>query len=384
MRITNCMVSLAMLAAVVGCGGTDEGLDGTEGAAKMGVTVADIGKTADGQEVQEYTLTNDNGVEVNIMTYGAIITSVKTPDRDGKMDNIVLFKPTVADYEAGHPYFGAVVGRYGNRIAKGKFTLDGKEYTLATNNDVNHLHGGDAGFDKKVWTAEPIEGEGVVGVKMSLVSPDGDEGYPGELTVACEYTLNNDNQLKMDYTATTDAATPVNVTNHAYWNLSGAGSGPITDDVMLINASNYIPVDETLIPTGEIAPVADTVMDFTTSHPIGDKIGEVEGGGYDHCYVLDRGDAADDELVLCAEVTDPKTGRTMKIETTEPGVQFYTGNFLDGSDVAGDLTYNLHGAFCLETQHYPDSPNQADFPSTILRPGETYRHTTVHTFGVEE
>jgi aldose 1-epimerase len=348
----------------------------------LSVTKESIGQTADGVDVDEYTLTNAHDLSIKIMTYGAIVTAVNTPDRDGKFDNIVLHLDSIADYEAGHPYFGAIVGRYGNRICEGKFTLDGEEYTLATNNDANHLHGGDVGFDKKVWTAEPIERDDCVGVKLVLVSPDGDEGYPGELTVTVEYTLNDYNDLKIEYWATTDAATPINVTNHSYWNLSGAGSGTILDDRLALNAPHYLPVDEGLIPTGEVAPVEGTPMSFMRPETIGSRIDQVEGG-YDHCYVLNREGLEEGELGRCAFIHDPATGRVMTIRTTEPAVQFYTGNFLDGTNTTSEHVYEKNGAFCLETQHYPDSPNQPEFPNTILRPGETYRHTTVHHFGAE-
>lgn len=339
------------------------------------------GTMPDGTEVDQYTLTNANGMKVKVITYGAIITSIEVPDRDGKLANVILFRDSLDDYLAGHPYFGCVVGRYANRIAKGKFTLDGQEYTLATNDGDNHLHGGEKGFDKYVWKAQPIKAEGVVGVTLMHVSPDGDEGYPGELTATVAYTLTDENELQMAYTATTTKPTIVNLTNHAYWNLAGAGSGTILEHLMMINADRYLPVDEGLIPTGEIKPVEDTPMDFRQPKPIGRDIEKVEGG-YDHCYVLNR--QPDEEMSLAARVAEPESGRVMEIYTTQPGIQFYTGNFLDGKVSGGGVAYQKHAGFCLETQHFPDSPNQPDFPSTVLKPGETYEQVTIYRFGVQE
>jgi aldose 1-epimerase len=345
---------------------------------KMSVTKVPYGKTSDGVEVEQYTLTNANGMKVKIITYGATITDVEVPDHDGKLANIVLFRDSLEDYQrADTPFFGSTVGRYGNRIAKGKFTLDGKEYTLATNNNGQSLHGGIKGFDKVVWKAESVEDKDSVGVKFSYVSPDGEEGYPGTLTSQVVYSITNQNELKMDYTATTDKPTVVNLTNHAYWNLSGAGSGDILGETIMINADKYLPVDDVLIPTGEIKDVKDTPMDFTKPMTIGSRIADVPGG-YDHCYVLNQ--KAPGEVTLVAKIDDSKSGRVMEIYTTEPAVQFYTGNFLDGTITAGGKTYQKNAAFCLETQHYPDSPNQEKFPSTVLKPGETYKHTTVHKF----
>ncbi len=354
--------------------------------AKLSVTKEPYGKLDDGTEVDLYTLTNDNGLRIKVITYGALITSVETPDRDGKFANITLFRDSLADYVEDNPYFGCAVGRYANRIAKGKFTLDGVEYTLATNNnDVNHLHGGDKGFDKLVWDAQVIEpeneNENVVAVMFSLVSPDGDEGYPGELSVTVTYALDNDDQLTMNYTATTDKPTVVNLTNHAYWNLAGAGSGNVLKHQLLLNADRVLQCDDELMPIGAPVPVKDTPLDFTTLEAIGDRIDQVEGG-YDHCYVLNQKEPG--EMVLAASVVDPTTGRTMEILTTQPAIQLYTGNFLDGTVDGGGVAYQKHAAFCLETQHYPDSPNHPDYPTTVLRPGETYQHTTLHKFGVVE
>ncbi len=353
----------------------------SESEAKMGVNKEAFGETPDGTKVDLYTLTNDNGLKLKAMTYGAIITAVEVPNRDGKLENVTLHRDTLDDYLAGHPYFGAAVGRYANRIAKGKFTLDGTEYTLATNNEANHLHGGDKGFDKLVWKAEPVEGDDFVSVVFTLVSPGGDEGYPGELTATVTYSLTNDNELKMEYTATTDKPTVVNLTNHAYWNLAGAGSGDVLQHELTLNADRYLPVDEGLIPLGPPAPVKETPMDFTRPMTIGSRIGEVEGG-YDHCYVLNK--KADEAMSLAARVVEPQSGRVMEIYTSQPGIQFYTGNFLDGTVTGSGVAYQKHDAFCLETQHYPDSPNQPDYPSTVLRGGETYRQVTVHKFSVQE
>jgi aldose 1-epimerase len=349
---------------------------------KMSITKKPYGKLQDGQEVDLYTLVNPNGITARVITYGATLIGVDAPDRDGKMANITLHKNDLAGYEAGHPFFGAIAGRFANRIAGGKFSLDGKEYSLATNNGPNHLHGGKVGFDKKVWAAEEFEKDGEVGVKLSYTSADGEEGYPGNLETTVVYSLNDKNQLTMDYTATTDAPTPVNLTNHAYWNLAGAGSGKVVDQILMLGANEYLPVDDTLIPLGEPATVKETVMDFTKEMPIGSRIDKVPGGGYDHCYVLDKTEADKNGLSLVARVSDPNSGRTMDVFTTQPGVQLYTANFLDGSDKSGGYT-NYEG-FCLETQHYPDSPNQPKFPTTVLKPGETYHETTVHQFGVEK
>ncbi len=348
---------------------------------KMSIDKQPYGKLEDGTQVDQYTLSDGKCLSVKIITYGAMITAVEMPDREGKVENITLCRDSLADYVEGHPYFGCAVGRYANRIAKGKFTLDGVQYTLATNNDANHLHGGDKGFDKLVWDAQPIEDHGKVAVRFSLVSPDGDEGYPGELKASVTYTLTDDCELVMDYTATTDKPTVVNLTNHAYWNLAGGGDADILGHRLMINADRYLPVDEGLIPTGELKAVEGTPMDFTSGKKIGSRIAQVEGG-YDHCYVLNQEKPG--EITLVARVSERKSGRVMKITTTQPAVQLYTGNFLDGTVSGGGVDYQKHFAFCLETQHYPDSPNQPEFPSTVLRPGETYRQTTVHKFSVRD
>jgi aldose 1-epimerase len=342
-----------------------------------------FGKTKDGKDVSVFTLANGRGVTCRLIDYGATLISVETPDRAGKSANITLGFPTLAGYLERHPYFGSTVGRYGNRIAGGKFTLDGKTYSLATNNGPNHLHGGIKGFDAVLWKGEQIVG-GDPAVKFSYTSPDGEEGYPGKLDVTVTYTLSMNNELKIDYTAKTDKATVVNLTNHAYWNLGGAGSGQILDHELTLAADKYLPIDDTSIPTGKPAEVKGTPFDFTVPHRIGERIDQVKKDphktkGYDHCFVL-RGQQG--KLELAAKAKDPKTGRVMEIFTTEPGVQLYCGNFLGGG--AGEGGFKQHDAFCLETQHYPDSPNQPAFPTTVLKPGETYKSTTVHKFTVEK
>jgi len=345
----------------------------------MSVSSKPYGTMPDGTQVDEYTLTNSHGLKVKIITYGGIITAIETPDRNGQFTNIILHRDSLADYLAGHPYFGCLVGRYANRIAKGRFAIDGVEYTLACNDGQNHLHGGEKGFDKYVWQAEPVEGEDFVGVRLTHTSPDGDEGYPGTLNVTVVYTLTENDELKIDYTATTDKPTHVNLTNHAYWNLAGAGSGDVLDHRLMLNADKYLPVDDGLIPLGEPEPVKDTPMDFTQPVAIGARIDQVEGG-YDHCYVLNK--AQPGELSLAARVVEPTSGRTLEIYTTQPGIQFYSGNFLDGSVSGSGVEYEKHYGFCLETQHFPDSPNKPDYPSTLLKPGETYHEVTIHKFGV--
>jgi len=347
---------------------------------KMSVTGEPFGTTPGGKKVDLYTLTNANGLKAKITNYGGIITSLKTPDRNGKFADIVLGYDTLAEYIKDSPYFGALIGRYGNRIAKGKFTLDGIEYKLATNNGPNHLHGGIKGFDKVVWNAEPMQTKTSVGLKLTYLSKDGEEGYPGNLECTVIYTLTNNNELKIYYEATTDKPTIINLTSHGYFNLAGHNSGDILGHELMLNADNFTPVDAELIPTGEIKPVKGTLMDFTKPMTIGSRIADVKGG-YDHNYVLNGGKAG--ALSLAARVYEPKTGRVMEILTTEPGIQFYTGNFLDGSLKGKGAVYNKHAGFCLETQHFPDSPNKPNFPSVVLRTGEKYTHLTVHKFSVK-
>jgi aldose 1-epimerase len=351
-----------------------------KGPAMEGVTKSDFGQTADGKKIDLYTLANANGMVVKIMTYGGIITEIHVPDKNGKMADVVLGFDDLKGYLGTHPYFGAIAGRVANRIAKGRFTLNGKEYKLATNNGPNALHGGEKGFDKRVWEASNPRSSILA---LTYRSPDGEEGYPGNLEVTVGYSLTDANELNIGYRAQTDKATPINLTNHSYFNLAGQGSGDILGHVMMINADQYTPVDDTLIPTGQVAPVKGTPLDFTTPTAIGARIKQVGGNpiGYDHNFVLrlPRGDAT--RPGLAARVTEPKSGRVMEVFTTEPGVQFYTGNFLDGTVKGkGGAVYKQYNGFCLETQHFPDSINHPNFPNTVLKPGDTYRSLTTYRF----
>ena len=348
----------------------------TCGVKKMSIKKQAFGKTADGENVDLYTLTNTNGLKAKIMTYGGIVTSLETPDRNGNFADIVLGCDSLDEYIKGSPYFGALIGRFGNRIAKGKFTLDGVEYTLATNNGPNHLHGGIKGFDKVVWNAKQMQTDQGPALKLTYRSRDGEEGYPGNLSCTVIYTLTNNNELKISYEAKTDKATVINLTHHSYFNLGGHNSGDILGHELIINADRFTPVDKDLIPTGEIKPVKGTPMDFTKPMAIGSRIKQVQGG-YDHNYVLNSSDGS---LALAASVYEPKSGRVMEIFTTEPGIQLYTGNFLDGSVKGKGAVYNKHNGFCLETQHFPDSPNKPNFPSVVLKPGEKYTQLTVYKF----
>jgi aldose 1-epimerase len=343
----------------------------------MGISVDSFGQLQDGREVHLFTLSNDNGMEVSIMNFGGIITSLKVPDQDGVSDNIVLGFDNLEDYLSGHPYFGALIGRYGNRIANGSFEIDGTEYQLARNDGNHHLHGGEIGFDKVLWNAD-ITDEG--SLKLTYLSEDGEEGYPGNLEVTVIYTLTDDNELVIDYGAETDQATHVNLTAHSYFNLSGDLSSDILGHTLKINAGNYTPVDSELIPTGEIRNVENTPFDFRNFHEVGSRIDQVDGG-YDHNLVLD---GTSGELRLAAELVHRETGRKLSLYTTEPGIQFYSGNFLDGSLAAPDGTpYGQYAGLCLEPQHFPNSPNESGFPSTILRPGERYESQTIYSFTVE-
>jgi len=345
------------------------------------------GKTSDGESVDLYTLTNTQGMTMRVTNYGAIVVALTAPDRDGKFADVVLGYDHLDDYLKSSPYFGAVVGRYGNRIAAGRFTLDGKTYQLATNNAPGgvpcHLHGGNKGFDKVVWDAKGEMKDGAVGIRFHRVSPDGEEGYPGNLDITMHYWLTDQNEFRIEYAATTDRATPVNVTHHSYYNLGGHDSGTILDHELMIAADHITRVDKGLIPTGAFTPVAGTPFDFTSPTVIGSRVNaddtQLEYGlGYDHNFVLSRWDG---KLRLAATVYDPQSGRQMEVLTTEPAIQFYCGNFLDGSNVGkGGHAYAYRTAIVLETQHYPDSLNHPDFPSTILRPGEEYRHTCVYRF----
>lgn len=396
---------LALFASLLslGCGGGDDKEDGGKkddpgkgghtahsghdgdddpdggGAPELAVTKAEYGQLADGTAIDQYTLTNSKGTKVGIITWGAIVTGVHLPDKDGKVANVTLHFDDMAGWEKNPSYFGAIAGRYANRIAEGKFTLDDTEYQVTKNErDIQLLHGGTMGFDKRVWTAEEVKADDMVGVRLTYVSADGEEGFPGELTAHVEYQLTEENELRIEYEATTDKPTVVNLTNHCYWNLAGVDSGDVLPQVLELNCDKYLPVDENLIPTGELKAVEGLPFDFREAKPIGAGIQNL-GDGFDHCFVV-NGKAG--ELRHVASATDPESGRTMIIESTEPGVQFYTGNHFKGGDENNG--YGQHQGFCLETNHYPNSPNEPDFPSTVLRPGETYRQTTVHRFGLVE
>ena len=344
---------------------------------------APFGKTADGTTAEIFTFKNEHGVEVGVTSYGATITSIKTPDRNGMFTDIVLGFDTLDGYLGEHPYFGSVIGRYANRISLGRFMIDGINYRLAMNNGPNHIHGGVRGFDKYVWQAEELAGNSV---RFSRVSPDGEEGYPGNLQVAVVYSLTNYNELIVEYQAMTDLPTHVNLTQHTYFNLAGPGTD-ILGHQLMINADRYTPVDKASIPTGVLAPVAGTPFDFRKPMAIGARIEAnhpqiAHGRGYDHNYVLNR---KGDMLQLAARVVEPASGRVLEVATTEPGVQLYTGNFLDGKVVGkGGLAYARYSGFCLETQHFPDTPNKPDFPSSVLRPGDTYSSRTVFKFDVQK
>jgi len=340
--------------------------------------------TADNKEVSLYTLTNASGMVVTITNFGGIVTSMLVPDKNGKIENIALGfdslkKYTAESYQKGCPYFGASIGRYGNRIAKGKFVLDGKEYNLATNNTPNHLHGGIKGFDKVVWDGKELSGTDSVALELTYVSKDMEEGYPGTLTAKVTYVLTNKNEIKLYYLAETDKPTILNLTNHSYFNLTGCKEDILSHELTL-NADSITPVDTTLIPTGIIATVKGTLFDFTKPHKIGERINDVKGG-YDHNFKLNRKDAG---LSLVAEVYEPGSGRFLEMFTTEPGVQFYTGNFLNGNLTnEKGISLKIHYGFCLEAQHYPDSPNRPNFPSVVLKPGEKYSQVTVYKFSVK-
>lgn len=342
-----------------------------------------FGRTRDGVAVDLYTLRNSAGMQATITNYGGIVVSLEVPDRKGVPGDVVLGFDKLDGYSSDHPYFGAIIGRYGNRIAKGRFSLDGVEYVLARNNGENHLHGGLRGFDKVVWEARPQQPTSGSALELRHVSSDGEEGYPGTLTATVTYTLTDSSELRIDYLATTDKATVVNLTNHSYFNLGGQGTRDVLGHVLQITADGYTPVDAGLIPTGKVAPVAGSPFDFRTPTPIGARIGaaheQIErGGGYDHNFVL-NGDAG--TLRRVARVTEPTSGRVLELLTTEPGLQFYSGNFLDGRIVGkGGKVYKHRFGFCLETQHFPDSPNRPEFPSTVLRPGQRYRTTTLYRF----
>lgn len=352
-----------------------------------------FGELPSGKTAKVFTLTNENGVEARVTNYGGIILSLLVPDAEGNLDDIVLGFDSLAayrsdTYRAANPYFGALIGRYANRIAEGTFSLDGKTYTLATNGGPHHLHGGEEGFDEKIWEAAPAEPGSNQAITFSYTSPDGEEGYPGRLTVEVTYTLTDANELIFEYFAITDEATPVNLTQHSYFNLAGEGEGDILDHKLMINAGHFLPVGATHLPTGERRAVTGTPFDFSELTPIGVRIGSDRqqlrfGNGYDHTFELSRQDSRDDSLVLAARVVEPQSGRVMTVRTTEPGVQFYSGNYLNGTLVgkSGEPD-NQHSGFALETQHFPNAPNEPSFLSTVLRPGEMYSSRTVYKFSV--
>lgn len=348
------------------------------------ITMQAFGVAASGEPVELYTLTNVNGLETRIMTYGGIVVSLKAPDRHGKLGDIVLGYKTLDGYLKNSPYFGAIVGRYGNRIGKGSFSLKGMQYTLPKNNGENTLHGGIKGFDKVVWKAKEVKSKNGAGLKLTYLSKDGEEGFPGNLSVTVVYTLTNNNELKIEYSATTDKTTVVNLTHHSYFNLAGEGS--ILNHELMIEANKFTPVDSGLIPTGELRGVNGTPMDFTKSTVIGARIEQQDeqltfGRGYDHNWVLNNRSG---RLAIAARVSEPGSGRVMEVSTTEPGLQFYSGNFLDGSITGkGGQVYKQRYGFCLETQHFPDSPNKPGFPSTVLKPGQRYKTTTIYKFSAK-
>jgi len=381
MKHSGCWLTL------VGCALVGAGLAGcaTAPSAPHQVSHQPFGQAPDGTPVELYTLRNSKGAEAKIATYGGIVISLKVPDRNGNFGDVVLGYDNLAGYLSNSPYFGCLVGRYGNRIAKGKFKLNGVEYTLATNNGPNALHGGLKGFDKVVWKAKVVASAEGPALQLQYVSKDGEEGYPGTLAVTALYTLTEDNALRLDYTATTDKDTVVNLTQHSYFNLAGKGDN--LNHIVMIPADRYTPVDSTLIPTGELAPVEGTPFDFRKPTAIGARINQDHpqlkfGGGYDHNWVINKPYG---QLGLMARVTEPTTGRVLEVLSTSPGLQFYTGNFLDGTITGkGGWVYKHRTAFCMEPQHYPDSPNQPNFPSTVLKPGQTYKNTIIYRFSVEK
>ena len=384
--LTHCL-SLALFTGILtmtSCSSKKENMADEQ---KPGIEKAAYGQLPDGQTADLFTLRNAAGMTAKITNYGGILVALTAPDKDGKFEDVTLGLDSLSSYVKNNPFFGALVGRYGNRIAKGKFTLDGKPYNLFVNNMGNHLHGGKVGFDKVLWTATPVEGDEPA-LKLAYTSKDMEEGYPGNLSVTVTYTLQKDNALKIDYEATTDKPTVVNLTNHTYFNLTGGAERDILDHVVTINADKFIPVDETLIPTGKLQPVAGTPFDFTKPMVVGARINDSTdtqikyGGGYDHAWVL-NGEAG--SLKKAATVYEPTSGRVMDVSTTEPAVQFYTGNFLNGKVVGREgFPYKKRYALCLETEHYPDSPNQPSFPTTTLKPGETYKTTTIYQFSTKK
>lgn len=348
----------------------------------MGITKQEFGKTSEGKAADLYTLTNANGVQVKITNFGGNVVSIVVPDKKGRMGDVVLGYDSLKGYEANPTYFGSIIGRYGNRIANGRFTIGGRTVQLPQNDGSNYLHGN---FHKVLWQAKAIEGKDSVSLELTYVSPDGEFGFPGDLSATVIYSLNNRNELRMDYAAVTNKETVVNLTNHSYFNLAGEGTGDILEHRLQIFADRMTPVNNKLIPTGELKAVAGTPFDFTTPHAVGERIGQKDeqlafGKGYDHNFVLNRQGG---ELFLAARVEEPTSGRILEVLTTEPGIQFYCGNFLDGIRGKGGKPYHFRTGLCLETQHYPDSPNQPSFPSTVLKPGEEYKTTTVYKFSVK-
>jgi aldose 1-epimerase len=378
-RLTNLSASLGA-AALVGCTTIS-----TVPVQQGEVSQRPFGQTKEGTPVTLFTLRNKQGAEAAICNYGGLVISLKVPDRNGQFGDVVLGYDNLADYIKDTPYFGAMIGRYGNRIAKGKFTLDGQEYTLAINNGPNALHGGLKGFDKVVWEPRVVASLDGASLELRYTSKDGEEGYPGTLTVKAVYTLTEDNGLKLEYTATTDKDTVVNLTQHSYFNLAGKGDN--LSHVVMIPADQFTPVDSTLIPTGELKPVDGTPFDFRTPTAIGARIGQDDeqlkfGNGYDHNWVINKPMG---QLGLMARVYEPTTGRVLEVLSTEPGLQFYTGNFLDGKLTGkGGWAYQFRNGFCMEPQHFPDSPNQPNFPSVVLKPGQVYKHTLIFKFSVQK
>lgn len=379
--MNNPLISITVAAGLLFLAGCATRSPNATGGAKSSITSKPFGATLTGEPVTLYTLRNTLGAEAQIATYGGLVTSLKMPDRDGHYDDIVLGYDNLVGYLTNSPYFGALIGRYGNRIAKGKFTLDGAEYTLATNNYPNALHGGVQGFDKVVWKTEPVMSPNGPSLVMKYTSKDGEEGYPGNLDVTAVYTLTERNELRLDYTAKTDKATVLNLTHHSYFNLAGRGD-ILGHEVMMVSDA-FTPVDSTLIPTGEFRPVAGTPFDFNEPTSIGARINDADeqitfGGGYDHNWVIKKPMGI---LGLMARVNEPGTGRVLEVLSTEPGLQFYSGNFLDGTLTGkGGWTYQHRNGFCMEPQHYPDSPNKAHFPSVVLRPGQVYKSTIIYRF----
>jgi aldose 1-epimerase len=374
-----CVALLAFVAMVLVPGRLRA--EGSESVNKDNVSKSSFGKLSDGTEIDQYTLTNSKGAIAKVITYGATLSELWMPDKSGKNADVVLGFDNLAGYTGDHPFFGTTVGRYGNRIAKGKFTLDGKEYSLFLNNGPNSLHGGKVGFNRKVWKAEPQKVAHGAAVKFTYVSADGEEGYPGTLTVHVTYELTDDNAIKISYDAETDKPTVVNLTNHSYFNLSGAGSGDILKEVLQLDADRYTPVDDTLIPTGELKSVEGTPFDFRKPTPIGARNSQIPGiAGYDHNFVLN---GAAPQVRRVGELSDPASGRNMEVWTSEPGVQVYVSIGLDGSIKGIGGAYQKFGAVCLETQHFPDSPNHPKFPSTVVRPGKPYQSETIYKFSAK-